>query len=61
MEQDLQILYKSLEDEKFHHNKTKDAWINESSQLKQAVQDRDITISRCKDEIGNLTAIVQKL
>ena len=49
LEQDLQVLYKSLEDEKFHHKQTKDAWISESSQLKQALQEKDIQISRFKD------------
>ena len=49
LEQDLQILYKSLEDEKFHHNQTKDTWIAEASQLKQSLQERDIQISRLKD------------
>ena len=61
MEQDLQIIYKSLEDEKFHHNKTKDTWISDTNQSKQALQDRDIQISRFKDEVINLSAIKQKL
>ena len=61
LEQDLQIIYKSLEDEKFHHNKTKDSWISDSTQLKQTLQDRDIQISRFKDEVNNLSSIKQKL
>ena len=49
LEQDLQVLYKSLEDEKFHHKQTKEAWISESSQLKQTLQEKDIQISRLRE------------
>ena len=61
LEQDLQIIYKTLEEEKLQHNKTKDNWVTDSNHYKQALQEKEIQISRLRDEINNLSADNQKL
>lgn len=54
LEQDLQIIYQSLEDEKMQHSKTKETWIAEINQFKKSLQEKEAQNGRLRDEVNSL-------
>jgi hypothetical protein len=61
VEQDLQILYQSLEAEKNGHLQTKEGWIAESGQFKNALKEKQARIGELSDQVATLNGMVKKL
>lgn len=61
MEQDLQLVYKALEDEKIQHAKTKECWITEANQFKQSLKEKEGQNARLREEVSSLVGATQGL
>ena len=61
MEQDLQIIYKSLEEEKIMHTKTKDSWLAEANHFEKTLKEKEYQIGNLQDELAALSGAKQQV